>query len=216
VITLIFIVSAGFIAVKFQDQEELLQKNPRDALGETLRFAKKLAHRDTTHKHIHFLDNNRPLKLREWITGSTAAGSLQSAITDANQQNALIKFIGLVTGNAPQRWSDVIDEYVVKTPLFYVTDAGNKLAFDDDYPCHSIIQNMNDPSQQISSNLNVFEKLNGGSTDGSSHPASAAFFTIYANGLCDPVRFVANQYYQQGGGFELHIDSFGTLRAARP
>ncbi|MDR1366813.1 MAG: prepilin-type N-terminal cleavage/methylation domain-containing protein [Puniceicoccales bacterium] len=214
VIMLIFIVSVGFLAIKFPNQEELSQKNPKDALLETLRFAKKLAHLGATHRYIHFLDNNQSLKLREWIVGSGSTGTLQSAITDGDQQNALIQFIQIITGNSPQHWSDVIDEYTTKKPLFYVTDTSNKLVFDDNYPCYSIIQNLNDPSQQISSNPNVFEKLNNSGTDGSNRSASSSFFTVYASGLCDPVHFTANQYCKQGEArtaFELHVDSFGAI-----
>jgi Tfp pilus assembly protein FimT len=214
VIMLIFIVSIGFLAIKFPSQEELSQKKPKDALLETLRFAKKLAHFSATYRYIHFLDNNQLLKLREWIVGSDSTGSLQSAITNSDQQNALMQFIQTVTGSSPQHWSDVIDEYTTKKPLFYVTDASNKLVFDDNYPCYSIIQNMNDPSQQISSNPNVFEKSNDGGTEGSNRSASSSFFTVYASGLCDPVHFVANQYYKQKEAhtaFELHINSFGTI-----
>lgn len=212
VIMLIFIVSAGFIAIKFPSQEELLQKNPKDALFETLRFAKKLAHLNATLRYIHFLDNNRPLKLREWIVGSGSSGNLQSAITNVDQQNALIQFVQTVTGSSPQRWNDVLDEYVTKKPLFYVTDANYKLAFDDNYPCHSIIQNMNDPNKQISSSPDVFEKSNDSNTDRSNRSMGSSF-AVYANGLCDPIRFIANQYYQQGGvsSFELHVDPFGSI-----
>jgi type II secretory pathway pseudopilin PulG len=214
VIMLIFIVSVGFLAIKFPSQEELSQKNPKDALLETLRFAKKLAHLGATHRYIHFLDNNQSLKLREWIVGSGSAESLQSAITNGDQQNALIQFIQIVTGISPQHWSDVIDEYTTNKPLFYVTDASNKLVFDENYPCYSIIQNMNDPSQQISSNPNVFEKLSDGGTGGSTRPASSSVFTVYASGLCDPVHFTANQYCKQGEvhtAFEFHINSFGAI-----
>jgi hypothetical protein len=143
---------------------------------------------------------------------SGSLGSLQSAIINVDQQNALKQFVRNLAGNSLQRWSDVIDEYVTKIPLFYVTDANHKLVFDDNYPCHSIIQNMNDPSRQISSSPDVFTKSSGSNTGGS-NPGSS-FFTVYASGLCDPVRFEADQYCQQGGGhisFELHVNSFGSI-----
>jgi prepilin-type N-terminal cleavage/methylation domain-containing protein len=224
-IVLIFVISVALTLSRFPSREELSQKNPKDALKIVIRSARKVANRDTQEKHVHFFDNATPLKLNDLLLGQGSNGNLQTSITDAEQQTSVLELLQAATNNAPKQWYDLISEYTTRAPLLLVTNADGKFVFDENKLCYALIQslhsNANDP---ISSNANVFEKntasTSSGTTSGKANEAGKnsgphSFFTVYSNGLCDSVKFTANNYYDtaENSGvsqaqYDVLIDSF--------
>ncbi|MDR0740551.1 MAG: hypothetical protein LBF34_02460 [Puniceicoccales bacterium] len=188
VILLISIISAVLCKLTFPSKEDLQRKGPKEALEIIIKMARKTANRDAQKMRVLFLDQAIPITFDNNATGSEAGLHIQLSGVNPNCRDSVLNFLQETVVSPPTAWPPK-NKYNTKTPLFVVTDAKEKVTFDEDKICYVVLAN---PIKgQLTKGFHTaFEE---GHVDSKGQwkgkRTSHRYFEVYPSGMCNSVSF---------------------------